>query len=154
MAAMQADPDPARPGVARCRVTYRMTDKMGVVYYGNYMELFEMGRAELLRSTGRDYVEMERDGFHLPVIHAEADYIAPARYNDILAIQTCVRLASRVKLEFEYEIRREFPAVEAQPAGVLLCRGKTTHIIAGDDGRPRRLSAEWLEHLGGIGQEK
>jgi acyl-CoA thioester hydrolase len=144
--ALHPDPIPHRPGVARCRVTYRMTDKMGFVYYGNYMELFEMGRSELLRSSGREYSEMEAAGYHLPVIHAEADYIAPARYNDVLTIHTRAHLASRVRLEFDYEIFREG---EPDP----ICRGKTTHIIAGDDGRPRRVTGEWREHLSMVAGE-
>jgi acyl-CoA thioester hydrolase len=84
-----------------------MTDQMGVVYYGNYLELFEIGRAELLRSTGLDYRMMERDGYFLPVIHVQCDYLAPARYDDLLIVRTAVTRLSRVRLDFTYEIVRE-----------------------------------------------
>ena len=82
---------------AMCRVTYRMTDKMGVVYYGNYMELFEMGRVELLRAAGVSYRDMEEEGFLLPVVHTSCDYLQSAYYDDLLEIHTRVlsRIASK-----------------------------------------------------------
>ena len=77
-------PFPANAHIENCRVTYRMSDQMGVVYYGNYLEMFEMGRSGLLRSTGFSYRQMEQEGYQLPVIHAALDYLSPARYDDLL----------------------------------------------------------------------
>lgn len=122
------------------RVTYRMTDQMGVVYYGNYFEMFEFGRTELLRGTGFSYSQMEQDGFYLPVTRASAEYVAPARYDDLLDIQTSITRLDRLRIEFEYEIRRK------DDSG-LICRGATTHIFTGGDGRPRRLNPVWLKRI-------
>ena len=64
----------------RVRVRYAETDRMGVVYYANYLVWFEVGRADWLRQTGWTYREMERDGISLPVIEARCEYRQPARY--------------------------------------------------------------------------
>ena len=62
----------------RVRVRYAETDKMGVVYYANYFVWFEVARADLLRSLGWSYREMEADGVSLPVIEAHCEYRQPA----------------------------------------------------------------------------
>ena len=127
---------------ATCRVTYRMTDQMGVVYYANYLEMFEIGRTELLRESGLTYRQMEGDGFFLPVIRVECDYRQPARYDDLLTIQTRLARLSRVRIDFSYEVLR--------PAdGTVICRGVTHHAIIDAQGRPKRLNPEWLSRLGG-----
>ncbi len=134
---------PARVHSTTCRVTYRMSDQMGVVYYGHYMEFFEIGRTELLRQAGFSYHLMEREGYLLPVTHASADYLASARYDDLLEIRTHIERLDRLRIHFYYEISR-------QGESLLLCRGVTRHIVAGPDGRPRRLSPDWLERLAAL----
>ena len=56
------------------RVPYADTDQMGVVYYGNYLTLFERARNELMRACGYTYLQCEAEGWMLPVVHAEVDY--------------------------------------------------------------------------------
>ena len=63
------------------RVPYADTDQMGVVYYGNYLTLFERARNELMRECGYTYKQCESEGWMLPVTHAEVDYRRPARYD-------------------------------------------------------------------------
>jgi acyl-CoA thioester hydrolase len=70
------------------RVRYADTDKMGVVYNGNFLMYFEIGRTELLRSVGLPYIELEREGFLLPVREAHVEYKVPAKYDDLLRIET------------------------------------------------------------------
>lgn len=125
---------------AVCRVTYRMTDQMGVVYYGNYLEMFEMGRVELLRGCGVSYREMEEDGYMLPVTHAACDYLASAKYDDLLEIPTRVATLTRAKIHFGYEIRRKAD-------GLLIARGATHHVFLSPEGKLRRLSHAWMEKL-------
>ena len=43
----------------KIRVRYGETDQMGYLYYGNYAQYFEVGRAEMIRSLGLSYKEME-----------------------------------------------------------------------------------------------
>ena len=67
-------PPLVRHTVAPIRVRYAETDQMGVVYYSNYFVWFEVARAELLRSLGWSYREMEAEGVGLPVIEAHCEY--------------------------------------------------------------------------------
>ena len=68
------------------RVRYGDTDQMGWVYYGNYLRWFEIGRAEMMRSLGRSYREVEEiDGVLLPVLDARCRYYRGARYDERVA---------------------------------------------------------------------
>ena len=89
------------------RVPYADTDQMGVVYYGNYLALFERARNELMRACGYTYKKCEAEGFMLPVVHAEVDYRAPARYDDLLEIAAWVQLQKGVRIEIACEVRRK-----------------------------------------------
>ena len=108
--------------VTEYRVPYADTDQMGVVYYGNYMALFERARNELMRACGYTYKECEAEGFMLPVVHAEADYRSPAKYDDQLEISAWVRLQKGVRIEIACEVRRKG---EDQ----LLVSGYTRHVF-------------------------
>ena len=89
------------------RVPYADTDQMGVVYYGNYLTLFERARNELMRAVGYTYRECEADGIALPVVHAEVDYKRPAKYDDLLEVKAWVRAQKGVRLEIACEVRRK-----------------------------------------------
>lgn len=86
------------------RVRYAETDKMGVVYHGNYAQYFEIGRVEWLRNLGISYNQMEKDGVMLPVVSLSMNYKRPATYDDVLTIRTILKSCSGVKIEFDYEI--------------------------------------------------
>ena len=86
--------------VSLVRVRYAETDKMGVVYYANYFVWFEVARADLLRSLGWTYREMEAAGVALPVIEAHCQYQRGARYDDELDVMAEGRMLSGVRMEF------------------------------------------------------
>jgi acyl-CoA thioester hydrolase len=121
-----------------------MTDQMGMVYYGNYLELFEIGRTEYFRAHGLDYRQMEADGYLLPVAHASCDYLNPARFDDLLEIATRVVDLTRAKIHFAYEIRRKDETD-------LLTRGVTHHVFLSPQGRIRRLDPQWWSRLQSAG---
>ena len=89
------------------RVPYADTDQMGVVYYGNYLAIFERARNELMRECGYTYRECEAEGWMLPVIHAELDYRSPARYDHLLEVTAFVQSAKGLRLEIACEVRRK-----------------------------------------------
>jgi len=96
-----------RKVITEYRVPYADTDQMGVVYYGNYLALFERARNELMRACGYTYKECEQEGFMLPVVHAEVDYRSPAKYDDLLEIAAWVQLQKGVRIEIACEVRRK-----------------------------------------------
>ena len=93
--------------VMEYRVPYADTDQMGVVYYGNYLTLFERSRNELMRSCGYTYKKCEEEGWMLPVIHAEVNYHSPAHYDDLLEVTAYVQAQKGVRLEIACEVRRK-----------------------------------------------
>jgi len=118
--------------VSRLRVRYAETDKMGVVYYANYLVWFEVARADLLRSLGWTYREMEIDGVSLPVIEAHCDYHRPARYDDEIEVRTEGRVLSPVRMEFQYQVIRTHD-------DVVSATGRTVHAALDRSGKPCRL---------------
>ena len=89
------------------RVRYSETDQMSVVYHGNYMPYFEMGRVEWLRNKGISYKSLEASGIALPIVSMTINYKKPARYDDLLTVITKFKGQSSVKVEFDCEIRNE-----------------------------------------------
>ena len=121
------------PSVTRVRVRYAETDQMGVVYYANYLVWFEVGRTDLLRSSGWSYREMEAEGFSLPVVEAHCEYRASARYDDDLEVRTTGTVLSPVRLRFDYQV------VRVGDQAAALAAGHTVHATLDASGRPRRL---------------
>ncbi|MDR0956524.1 MAG: acyl-CoA thioesterase [Endomicrobium sp.] len=87
------------------RVTYADTDQMGMVYYANYLLFFERGRTELLRDIGLEYKIIEERGFYFPVIHAECKYIAPAKYDDLIIIETKLFEITPASIVCSYKVK-------------------------------------------------
>ncbi len=78
---------------------------MGVAYHGNYFAWFEVGRTDLLRNLGVTYRDLEAGGIRLPVIEAQARFLRPARYDDVLDIHTRLASLGGVRIAFEYEVQ-------------------------------------------------
>jgi acyl-CoA thioester hydrolase len=123
------------------RVSYGETDAMGVVYYANYLHLFERGRSELIRGLGFSYATVEKRGIFLAVREATCRYLAPARYDEIIHIRTGLAGQSRASLSFVYEI------TNADQSAVLT-RGSTQHAVVNAQGKPVRVP-DWLSALFG-----
>lgn len=126
---------PASAVTTRYRVPYADTDMMGVVYYGNYLTLFERARNELMRSRGPSYAKMEEGGLMLPVVEAHVDYRAPAFYDDELDIAAWLESARGVRCKVCCAVTRN---------GTVLATGWTVHAcIDAKTRRPARLPL-WL----------
>ena len=71
------------------RIYYEDTDAGGIVYHSNYLKFAERGRTEFLRTLGYDHHQVMADhGIQMVVRHAEIDYRASARLDDMLTITT------------------------------------------------------------------
>src|SRR5206468_2154546 len=125
----------------RLRVRYPETDHMGVVHHTHYLTWFEVGRTELMRERGRAYAELEKEGLFMPVAEAECRYLAPARYDEEIEIETRVASASRIRVEFAYRAVRVADAK-------LLATGRTVHVATDPSGSPRRMSQEYVDGFG------
>jgi acyl-CoA thioester hydrolase len=122
------------------RVRYADTDQMGMAYHGNYLRWFEVGRTEMLRALGMSYREVEEAGIRLPVVEARCRYVRPARYDDLLTVETVLARVGRASLAFEYRVTREGTCE-------LLAHGMTGHCFLDPAGRPVRPPAFFLALL-------
>ncbi len=124
---------PERPAVVRTelRVIYGDTDQMGVVYYANYLRFMEAGRNEFIRAHGLRYRDFEeRFALRLPVAEAQVSYRLPARYDDLVAVETTLAELRRASVRFSYRLVRDAD---------VLATGETVHACVDLDGRIRRL---------------
>lgn len=122
------------------RVPYADTDQMRVVYYANYLTLFERARNELMRACGYTYRELEAVGFALPVLEAHVNYHAPATYDDLLEVTAWCDAFKGVRLTIRCEVQRE---------GKVLADGYTVHAhVSVGTMRPTRPSPAMLSALG------
>ncbi len=110
-------------------VRYAETDMMGVVYHGNYLPWFEVGRTTLLKELGLPYRQLEEEGFRLPVLEVSARYLRPAVYDDTVTIVTRLHDRPLLRIRLEYEVKR---------GEELLATGHTVHAFIDREGRPVR----------------
>lgn len=132
--------DPKR-NLTSYRVIYGDTDKMGVVYYANYLRWFELGRSELLRRAGIPYSDIERRGVHFPVAEATCRYFNSARYDDLVTIETRLTAVRRASLTFTYRITDD-------TGGTLLASGSTKHACVDHRGHIVKIDTEVAGALG------
>jgi len=123
------------------RVRYSETDKMGIVYYANYLIWFEIGRTEFCRARGFSYRDMEEneDAF-LVVAESYCRYKAPAYYDDELLIRTHITELRRRSLRFGYEIVR-------MSDDQIIAEGETGHVITDATGRVRSFPEGYAQRL-------
>lgn len=123
------------------RVRYAETDQMRGVYNGRYLEYFEIGRTELMRSLGMTYREFEEAGFFLPVIEAYAKYIRQVQYDDEIEVVATLKETPGARLKIEYEIFR---------GAEKMTEGFTVHsFVDAGTGKPVRAPKMFLEMLSG-----
>ncbi|MEP6819995.1 MAG: thioesterase family protein [bacterium] len=123
------------------RVRYAETDKMGIVYYANYLIWFELGRTEFCRARGFSYRDMEEneDAF-LVVAESYARYKAPAFYDDELLVRTHITEMRKRSLRFGYEIVRVTD-------GQIIAEGETGHVVTDATGRVRSFPEGYAQRL-------
>ncbi len=88
------------------RVRYSETDAMGFLHHSNYLSYFEVGRTELFRAQGGNYRRMEELGLYFVVARIEVRYRRPARYDDLLTLDTAISRVTPAKLQHHYRILR------------------------------------------------
>jgi len=120
------------------RISYRDTDKMGVVYHANYLVFFEMGRTELLRKLGYSYDRMEKEGMLFPVVTAHCNFYSPAKYDDVVTVETKIIELKNVTITFGYQIKLN---------GKLLVSGSTKHPMVNKNFKPSRIPQNLKELL-------
>ena len=134
------------PARTELRVRYGETDQMGVVHHSAYIHYFEVGRTEFLRGGGVSYATMEREGMVLAVVDMGARFRRPARFDEVLAVETRLVQATRIRVRFEYVISRRDATPEGEEETVL-CTGFTALACINRKGRPSKILSPYREIL-------
>jgi acyl-CoA thioester hydrolase len=124
------------------RVRYAETDRMGIVYYANYLVWCEVGRVEFMRALGGDYAALEREGHGLAVAEATVRYLAPARFDDRVRIETTLASVRSRAVTFDY-------VISLVESGTRLATAYTALVSVDASGRPVALPAEFRARLEG-----
>ncbi len=117
----------------RIRVRYQETDNMGVVYYANYFIWLEVARTEFFRSAGISYRHIEEKGSYMMVASANCQYKAPARYDDVVRIQTWIANMKNSSLDFAHKL---------YIGEKLIATGESVHVFTNKSGKPVRIPKE------------
>ena len=112
---------------------------MGVLYYAEYLHLFERARSEYIRRCGMSYAEVEKRGLILPVREAQCRYRSFARYDDLVLVRAGIAEWGRASMRFVYEIWSEDKTT-------LLATGMTQHALINQEGRPVPVP-DWFRSL-------
>ncbi len=121
--------------VSSLLVRFCDTDLMGIVHHANYFAYFEAGRVEWLKRRGVTYLTWANAGHHLPVVDASVKYRLPARFDDVLDIETTLADLRFASLRFDYRIHRN---------GELLTEGATRLACVDALHQVRRFTDEML----------
>jgi len=122
--------------VTELRVRYAETDRMGIVYYANYLVWCEVGRVEFLRALGGSYAALEAQGYGLAVAEATVRYLAPARFDDQVRIETTLSGVRSRAVTFDY-------VISLAETGARLATAFTALVSIDSSGRPTALPAEF-----------
>ena len=127
----------------KLRVRYSETDKMGVVYHGNYIQYFEVGRVEYMRNIGVIYAELEKQGIGMPVVNINIDYLLPALYDEELTIETWIESLPTSKIVFHNK------AVNSM--GKVVCKASVTLVFINSRFRPVKAPKGVIDALLAVG---
>jgi acyl-CoA thioester hydrolase len=118
-----------------------MTVSMGCLHHSRYAVFMEMGRTELLRQTGVNYRDLEAAGVLFVVTKMAISFKAPARYDDILAIETRIERVMTARIDHAYRIR-------CASTGRLLAEAATTLACVDADGEVTAIPRELRRRMG------
>lgn len=119
------------PDALTVRVYYEDTDLAGIVYYANYLKFIERGRTEFVRARGIDQAQLkEEHGIVFAVRRVEADYLLPARFDDLLTVETSVTDLKGASIVMDQIVRR---------GEVTLFAAKVTLVCLNGAGRAQRM---------------
>ena len=121
------------------RVTYAECTVGNHIYYARYLDLLEAARGEFFRSLGPTLVQWQERGLIFPVIECHLRYKSPARYDDVLIIETWLTLAEKVRLNFANRIVNQ--------VGALILEAETWHVCTALNEKPKRLPEDLIGQL-------
>jgi acyl-CoA thioester hydrolase len=121
-------------GRVEIRVRYIEIDQMGVVNNVNYFRWLEEGRVELLRDLGVPLVQIEKDDTFLMIVETHCNYMAPARYDELLVMETWVSHVGNKSMRFDYQVSR-------RDSGQIIATAHSVHVTTDRTGKSKPIPA-------------
>ena len=116
------------------RIYYEDTDAGGVVYYGNYLKFAERGRTEWLRELGLSQSKLRKEqGLFFVVRHCDVNYLAPARLDDELAVESSLQKLGNASIVMQQNVRRKSD-------GMMLAEMLITVVCVNEEMKATRLA--------------
>lgn len=123
------------------QLSYADTDMMGVIYHANYLKWFELGRCQLVRDVGYDYLDMEKKGYYAPVYNVDATYKKAVHYGDRVFVKCWVEENQGLWTVYGYQV--------VNGDGEVCAEGTTKHILVKKDNfKPvqfKKAFPEWFQ---------
>ena len=105
------------------RVRFAETDLQGVVFYGQFLTYMDEAFNALLRGIDYRYERMGAEGWTTHVVHADLDYHAAARFEDVIESHLGITEVGETSFTAAFEAREE-------TTGDLLASGSVVHVAA------------------------
>ena len=122
------------PHKSSFRVYYEDTDLAGIVYYANYLKFIERARSDWVRELGIDQSKLKQEaGLVFAVARVEADYLSPAKFDDVIDVETRVKKISGARIVLDQRIHRD---------DHCLFESVITLVCLSDAGKPARIPAD------------
>jgi acyl-CoA thioester hydrolase len=119
------------------RVGFSDTDAQGVVYYGRYMPYFDRARVEYHRHLGQAPTG-GTGGFDLVMRALSVEYLAPARFDDLIEVFVRIARIGTTSATYEHEVYRvgdDLLLVAARQSAVLIDPADRRLVPVPDDYR-------------------
>lgn len=108
------------------QVRYAETDAMGIAHHSNYPVWFEVARVAMMDGLGFPYLELEKQGYRLPVIALHLQYFRPCSFADNINVEAFVTERPRVRIRIDYKVFRD---------DILLASGYSEHAFTNAQGQ-------------------
>ena len=108
------------------RVRFGETDLQGVVFNANYLLYVDTAQMDYLRTIGVPYFDMLERGYDIVIVDASLQFLAPARFDEVLEVYARIYEIGNSSIKMDYEI------YEAQ-SGRFVARAQTAYVIIDKD---------------------
>ena len=119
-------------------INYDDTNFSCFVYHANYLKFCERARSDYLRMKGVDQKAMFANGEAFVVRRMDCNFLAPARFEDELVVETDFKELAGARFELFQTIRRAETTLFTAAVTVVLIDGKA---------KPKRISPELAKAL-------
>ena len=124
------------------RVYYEDTDLAGIVYHANYLKFIERARSEMVREAGISQSDLKAgQGIVFAVRRMDIDFLAPARFEDVLTVTTDLAALTGARFELDQAVWR---------GEERLFQARVQVVCMGAEGRPARIPADIRQKLGAM----